>query len=87
MGALFYVSIVLGIFLEILILIFGIELISCYQHTMRKRVQVEIESIFEDLMEPIEPIKDLLAPFFEICDLVFDSIETIKEAYQTLRHL
>lgn len=63
----------------------SIDLICCYQHTLRTRVQEEIESIFDDLMAPIEPIKDLLAPFFEIYDLVFDSIKAIKDAYQTLK--
>ena len=38
-----------------------------------------------DLMGPIEPIKELLAPFFEIYDLVFDTIKAVKEAYQTLK--
>ncbi|XP_071798137.1 uncharacterized protein [Asterias amurensis] len=54
-------------------------------HTLRTQVQAEIESILEDLMEPMEPIKDLMAPFFEIYDLVFNSIKAIKDAYQTLK--
>ncbi|XP_033637723.1 uncharacterized protein LOC117298529 [Asterias rubens] len=54
-------------------------------HTLRTQVQSEIESILMDLMEPIEPIKELLAPFFEIYDLVFNTIKAVKEAYQTLK--
>ena len=72
-------------FSEIFVLIFGINLIACSQHTLRTQVRAEIESILEDLMEPMEPIKDLMAPFFEINDLVFNSIKAIKDAYQTLK--
>ena len=55
------------------------------QHTLRTQVKAEIESILMDLMEPFEPIKELLAPFFEIYDLVFNSIKAVKKAYQTLK--
>ncbi|XP_033637389.1 uncharacterized protein LOC117298318 isoform X2 [Asterias rubens] len=54
-------------------------------HTLRTQVKAEIESILMDLMEPFEPIKELLAPFFEIYDLVFNSIKAVKKAYQTLK--
>ncbi|XP_022103294.1 uncharacterized protein LOC110986022 [Acanthaster planci] len=54
-------------------------------HTLRGRVRDEIESILQELMAPIQPIKDLLAPFFELYDLAFNTVDAIKEAYQTLK--
>ncbi|XP_038062441.1 uncharacterized protein LOC119732930 [Patiria miniata] len=53
--------------------------------TLRRQVKDEIESIFQDLMEPIQPIVDLLQPFFELYDLVFNTVDAVKEAYQALK--
>ena len=49
------------------------------------KVKQEIEDIVDMLLKPIAPIKDLLAPFFDIYSMVFDTIKAVKEAYQTLR--
>ena len=42
-------------------------------------------SIVEDLMDPLKPIMDLMAPFQEVYELVVGSFDAIKDAYQTLR--
>ncbi|XP_038050894.1 uncharacterized protein LOC119724045 [Patiria miniata] len=55
-------------------------------NTLRKRIADEIKSIISELIGPIEPITDLLAPFFELYDLVVNTIESIKEAYLTLKN-
>ena len=65
---------------------FHVFLSVVIQPTLRRRVRDEIESILQDLMAPVQPIKDLLAPFFELYDLVFNTVDAIKEAYQTLKN-
>ncbi len=52
---------------------------------LRRKVKQEIEDVIELLLGPIDPIKNLLKPFFDIYNLVFDTIKAVKEAYQTLR--
>ena len=49
------------------------------------KVKQEIEDIVDLLLGPIEPIKKLLEPFFDIYNIVFDTIKAVKEAYQVLR--
>ena len=49
------------------------------------KVKQEIEDIVDLLLGPIEPIKNLLEPFFDIYNIVFDTIKAVKEAYQVLR--
>ncbi|XP_022102001.1 uncharacterized protein LOC110985344 [Acanthaster planci] len=55
-------------------------------NTLRRQIAAEIEAIILDLIGPIEPIENLLAPFFELYDLVVNTIEGIKEAYLTLKN-
>ncbi|XP_038050876.1 uncharacterized protein LOC119724026 [Patiria miniata] len=54
-------------------------------YTLRRQVRGEIESVFQDLMDPIQPLQNLLGPFFELYDLVFSAVDAVKEAYQTLK--
>ena len=52
---------------------------------LRVKVKQEIEDITDLLFGNIEPLMSLLQPFFDIYNLVFDTIKAVKESYQILR--
>ncbi|XP_072048761.1 uncharacterized protein [Amphiura filiformis] len=53
---------------------------------LRMKIKQEVEDIVQMLIEPLEPLKTLLKPFFDIYSKVFDAIKAVKEAYQVLRN-